>query len=877
MGHLKKQEDLCIFFVITEREIDDGEFESCIFKYLDNIPSRNIMSDFYVFINKLTSRSKVEKIGKLVEANRFVRSITFINLDLSQELDCFWYPWSFSQKIKPKDKPELGYTSGANILFYIAIEAMFETNYKNFLMLECDTKPLRRNWFDVVYRYCENNTFDIAGSTYKGIAEWHSDSEYKEHINGVAIYANSASNKSLIKASKKIVARECKEVDYLNFDVANLIAREESKRKKPFILKDTDFIVNISDPVDQHQTEEEIIEKYPRATIVHQKQKKISPILDISVFEKNYNDSLPVFFCMPKCASEYVLGANIELLKVSAKKDRKKPLVLKLHTKSNSRLIFYCKCDLDFFLLPRSLFKDVSGISYTTDIKTFNDLVINNYIDIFSMAIDFRNSPADIDEAAFYLLKAIFERIKKSPEIYTFLRHPFEVLKSSFPTWENVNFRGIDPDAQERRRRFNVFSTLYPNMFMQKRLLGASYDGSMEQKNHLYAILENFYIYDVSAIEDVLSSLFKHFCGVSMPEIEPIKDINPTKNVYNIDLGVFMKAKVAQNVWGLKSQEDIQIYKEFAIQRFDSNIGEIMKKNAEFSFMQSNIPVFFHIPKNAGTFIIATMNKFFVRVLKVAPEDMNFQRLSIRTQSGHEIKAFVYFTDENWKSDTNIKVFPSHGPKVRARQTDLKTLERYLSLKQVKLLTMIIEPAGEILDLRNSFYETWNVLESCNKTPVNFCIVRNSYDRASSIYNYLKSDESMHEKTHGAFDHLKTFPDYIKSDMLEDSWTIRAVTGAPINMPLNEKWKDQALSFFEKHKFIVRDIKESQSLLQQVLAYCFEETLSDLDTKNINANKSQYKTKKIKFAELSMDERDTFNNRSKWDIDFYQEILEKKC
>ena len=110
---------------------------------------------------------------------------------MSQEEDCFWYPWSFSQKIKPKDKPELGYTSGANLLFYDSIDMMFETDYKDFLMLECDTKPMRKNWFDVIHSYCQKHSFEIAGSTYKGSASWHSDSEYKDHINGVAIYRNS--------------------------------------------------------------------------------------------------------------------------------------------------------------------------------------------------------------------------------------------------------------------------------------------------------------------------------------------------------------------------------------------------------------------------------------------------------------------------------------------------------------------------------------------------------------------------------------------------------------------------------------------------------------------------------------------------------------
>ena len=876
MLELKKQKNLCIFFVITEREIEDGEFESCIFRYLDFNPTQNHSVDFFVFINKISSTEKIEKMSKIIESSNFVDKITFINLNLSQELDCFWYPWSFSQKIKPKEKPKLGYTSGANVLFYDAIEYMLETDYKDFLMLECDTKPVRRNWFDVVYNYCKRHRFEIAGSTYKGISESHTDSEYKDHINGVAIYRNSKKTKELIAKSKKIVERECGNTDYLNFDVANLIAKMEEDDSKKFSLRDTEIIVNISDPVDQNTTDDEIRENFNKAVIAHQKAKKHTPILDQSVFSRDYEESIPVLFCSPKCASEYSMQANVLLLEAKCKRSKTRPVILKITTKNNSKIIVYCEAGSDFFILPDSLFKDINGKTYITDLKTFNDLIINNYVKPFSMAIDFRNSIADIDETAFYIFKGIVDRIKKSPALYLFLRHPFEILKSSFPTWENMNFRGIEPDAQERRRRFNMFSTLYPTKFLQKRLMGSSYDGSREQKNHFFGLLSNFYVYDVSLAPEVISSMFKHFCGISLSEAEPVTNINPTRNLYDIDFGVFMKAKIAQNVWSLRSQEDIQIYQELAKREFKNQVKELMTESILVTRnFEENIPVFFHIPKNAGTFIIATMNKFFVRSFKIKPDDLNFQRLSVHTSTGHEIKAFVYF-NHGWGEDKDIKIFKNLGDQVRARHCDLKTFFRYVKNEKLKLLALVVEPAGKILDLRNSFYQCWEILKESGKIPINFCVLRNAYDRASSIYNYLNSEESSHEKTHGVFNHLATFQDYIRSDMLEDSWTIRALTGAPSQNPLNEHWKNEAAKFFYENDFLLADIKQSEVLLSKVLAECFEERLKEVDTKNINANKSAYKKEKVRFEELTMPDRDTFLKRTKWDSVLYEDLLEKK-
>lgn len=875
MPALKKQSDLCIFFVLTEREIESGEFEDCIFEYLDKAPSREFMSDVFIFANKITCTKKIKTLSRVIEANRFVRSINFINLNLTQEIDCFWYPWSFSQKIKPKEKPELGYTSGANILFYYAIEMMFETDYKDFLMLECDTKPMRNRWFDVVLDYCGKHDFEIAGSTYKGNAQWHSDSEYKDHINGVAIYRNSKASQSLIASSKKIVKRECEKEDYLNFDVANLIAKVESKRKKPFKLKNTNIIINLSDPSDQGWTDEDIFNKYSRATIVHQKKKKDSRILDLSIFERKYEESLPTYFCMPKCASEYVLSLNKEFLLEKASRSNKGYAILKISTELNSKLILFCESEYDFDLLPRSLFKEVNERVFYCDIKTFNDLIINNYISVFSIALDFRDGPADIDETAFYILKSVSERLQKSFHFYTFLRDPFLVLKSSFPAWENVNYRNEKADPQEKRRRFNLFSTLFPNMFLQKRLLGSSYDSSMQKKNHLYSILDNFQIYDVSLIEESTNHMFNYFHKISLDAGKKENfNINSTKNLYNIDKGTFLKAKVAQYNWGQKSIEDFEIYNNLAIKKIESNMDDIIKRAKKIDLTDKNVPVFFHIPKNAGTFIIATMNKYFLRILGIKNDDFNLQRLSVRTPTGHEIKIFVYFKDESWQEDEDIKIFDNFGKKVRARKCSLETFIKYFNAEKIKLLACVVEPVGEVLDLRSSFYKIWDILKSKGRKPVNFCIIRNPYDRASSIYNYLTSTESSHEKTHGSFDGLKDFRHYIQSHFMEDSWLIRAVTGAPINSPLGEGWMQAAKDFLLQNDFKIGDIKESGDLLEEILGYCYEEKLIDIDTKNINANKSKYKSEKVNFSDLNLKEREVFSSRAKWDINLYNKLLE---
>ena len=58
------------------------------------------------------------------------------------------------------------------------------------------------------------------------------------------------------------------------------------------------------------------------------------------------------------------------------------------------------------------------------------------------------------------------------------------------------------------------------------------------------------------------------------------------------------------------------------------------------------------------------------------------QRLSVHSSTGHEIKFFVYFKEDSWHEDEDIKVFENFGEKVRARHCDFKTFIKYLRAKK---------------------------------------------------------------------------------------------------------------------------------------------------------------------------------------------------
>lgn len=296
---------LCVFYICTIREILSGDLGESLGEFLETHPSEKKSFDIYVFVNNFDEKklvSKLEVFKKSINNKKNCNSLSIINCNIEKDEDLFWYPWV--RKRLPDNIPDLGYTSGANLLFYKAMEKMFESKHKYFLMLECDTRPLGNLWFDACEDFCIKNEFNIAGSKYKGQVESHYQSPYKEHLNGVAIYKNSLATKKAILNSKKYIKNNLhNNYGYLNFDIAlHLVTKDLDE--KHFISLDTDFILNISDPRDFVISSEDILNQYSNGKILHQK-KSFSKEPDVNeynihYFENNSKFRIPLYFNLNK-------------------------------------------------------------------------------------------------------------------------------------------------------------------------------------------------------------------------------------------------------------------------------------------------------------------------------------------------------------------------------------------------------------------------------------------------------------------------------------------------------------------------------------------------------------------------------------------------
>jgi hypothetical protein len=279
------------------------------------------------------------------------------------------------------------------------------------------------------------------------------------------------------------------------------------------------------------------------------------------------------------------------------------------------------------------------------------------------------------------------------------------------------------------------------------------------------------------------------------------------------------------------------------------------------------IPVFYHIPKNAGTYVsdwFMIAFRYYRRTYTDWLKTYSAEKDSIKCiqviEDGFIIAKF-FIGDPNCFCDTYSKFTEKHSN--TEWDIELKNISPEL-LNNVFLFAIIIESNGfkqrkDILDLFSD-YSLQQLL-----------ILRDPFSKAQSIYNYNNSEQSKHDYYHNLIK-AKTFQDYILSEELEDSWLIRNLNQLEDVGLLEEIHFNQTKIILDD--FEVYDIKDTDKAIQETFLECYA-----FDTKQINLNpwdtftKNESVNKKVKFEELSEEAQKVFIERTYWDNKLYNTYI----
>lgn len=293
-------------------------------------------------------------------------------------------------------------------------------------------------------------------------------------------------------------------------------------------------------------------------------------------------------------------------------------------------------------------------------------------------------------------------------------------------------------------------------------------------------------------------------------------------------------------------------------------------------------PIFLHIPKNAGTYVMHAFQRYLVRTN--AKAGLGLRRVNVKLNDVY-VTVIVKFLTEYWKQDpamesTGCPSLPKEfidkngNPTVDPRwsRSTIDTLNGYIKNNLVEILAIIIEPQ-EVNDYRNCLFNCFDMVRSTGKEPKPFMVVREPYKRMVSMYNYITSGSSLHEPTHRAVTH-ETFEDYAMSSFCEDSWLIRAVTGAPLTCELSEHWYNSAVQFISEHGIHAADMNDVDKYLEHLLFVTYKQPIIDYDKENLFRNQNKHNDF-VSFDSLKNETQQKINKRIKWDVKLYDHLTKK--
>lgn len=282
----------------------------------------------------------------------------------------------------------------------------------------------------------------------------------------------------------------------------------------------------------------------------------------------------------------------------------------------------------------------------------------------------------------------------------------------------------------------------------------------------------------------------------------------------------------------------------------------------ELTQQPKKIPVYLHIPKNAGTYLIHVFTNYFVSLFGHESK-LDIQRLTVSSRD-FNLTIFVKFNSDYWNTDENIKEHHFVAP--RAKKCGFPTLKTYIENKQLYVLAIVIEP--EDGELRPSFSKVEQILNLCESKGAYFSIFREVFSRQQSLYHYITGDESSHEPSHQSIKEA-SFVEYLSSDSLEDSWLIRSTTGMKHDWSISEFWFNQCCNFLDNFNFLIKDIKNTDIIINEVLFSCFKEGLSDSDAKTTLRNSTKIENK-ITIEDLNKETKQKFLEQTHWDTKLWE-------
>ena len=282
------------------------------------------------------------------------------------------------------------------------------------------------------------------------------------------------------------------------------------------------------------------------------------------------------------------------------------------------------------------------------------------------------------------------------------------------------------------------------------------------------------------------------------------------------------------------------------------------------------IPTFIQIPRCAGTAMLGKIMSAFFYYGTVTKQRQEAVRIYIGEEGGTlaDIMLFAY----GKAATANAEIFKNFQNTRNLFFVDYKNLDVIMAAlrnKQLSLFALCITPEG-ISSLKTRKYAA--LFEAVEAEPVYFTLFREPFSRAISMFNYLNSEKSYHEPTHGRLKQHSSFNSYIVSPEAEEGWLVRRLTAIPDAAQVTEENYEEACKLLSKCK--IADVAMLESLAEEVFLECYNISL-DACKAYIGVPAANYSKalQQLSLEDLNDSEKKIFLERNKFDYRIYNQFL----
>lgn len=273
------------------------------------------------------------------------------------------------------------------------------------------------------------------------------------------------------------------------------------------------------------------------------------------------------------------------------------------------------------------------------------------------------------------------------------------------------------------------------------------------------------------------------------------------------------------------------------------------------------IPIFYHIPKCGGTYILYLykyLNKENEKKIRKPSGNWNNQVCR---------KINIYLDDKRYLEATGtieIEDLLKLNCKLESYSNtfSIKELYKLIDNKKIKITSIFIQPTGDG-NMNESRKEVDKLLSYINKKPFYFTIIRDIFQRLYSEYSYLVSDISNHEPSAKFYRQYDNFEKFLIEFNGYDNQISRQIT---YGLPLDSKSFEQVKSFFDD--FTIANMQNIKETAIKVWEKCYE-YVDDCDNDNLFYRNKNVNKKKIIIDEISKDARKQFLIKTEWDRKLY--------